>query len=223
MEIKENLKNRRLHIFDMDGTLVNLEVLNRTSYAQTIDKYFKLSLTHDEYLKYFSGTKTGLAFEFYLRSKNIGNYSLESLIKDFRIIKENSLKNNFEQCVFLIPKAREYLQYLRNENKVIALATSTIRPFTEMILRGSSLFEFFDYMVTAEDVMNGKPDPEIFNLTILKGNFLKKEAVVYEDSRNGIDAARSAQIFCVGIHTEGLNDGIVEQADFVINDYSELL
>lgn len=45
MEIKEILKKKKLHIFDMDGTLVNLEELNRTSYTQTVKKYFSLNLT----------------------------------------------------------------------------------------------------------------------------------------------------------------------------------
>lgn len=223
MEIREILKKRKLHIFDMDGTLVNLEELNRTSYSQTVKKYFNLNLSPVDYQKYFSGTKTALAFDSYLQNNDVEDYSVDELIKDFRSKKEHSLKYDFKRCVSLIPKANDYLKHLKDENKVIVLATSTIRSFTETILSGLSITDFFNYIITAEDVENGKPDPEIYNLSVQKSGISKGLSVVYEDSKNGIVSAKSASLLCIGIHTQGFNDEAVKGADYIISDYSDIL
>lgn len=223
MEIRKILEKKKLHIFDMDGTLVNLEELNRTSYSKTVKKYFNLNLTSAEYQKYFSGTKTALAFDSYLQNKNVEEYSVDELIKNFRSKKDYSLKNDFDQCVSLIPNSDEYLQHLKEDGKVIVLATSTIRSFTEIILGGLRIIDYFDYIITAEDVVNGKPDPEIYNLSVKKAGLSKEISVVYEDSKNGIMSAKSASFLCIGVHTQGFNDDAVKGADYIINDYSEIL
>lgn len=133
------------------------------------------------------------------------------------------MKNDFKHCVSLIQKASDYLRYLKEENKTIVLATSTIRSFTEMILKGLSIIDFFDCIITAEDVENGKPDPEIYNLSVQKSALSKDLSVVYEDSKNGILSAKSANLLCIGIHTKGFNDEAVKYADYIIKDYSYIL
>jgi HAD superfamily hydrolase (TIGR01509 family) len=223
MELKHILDNKKLHVFDMDGTLVNLEELNRSSYASTINEFFNIELDNIDYQRYFSGTKTAKAFNSYLKNKEEANYSVNELIENFRTIKENSLRNYFNECVSLISKAREYLELLDNKGKSIILATSTIKTFTEIILKKAGLINYFDVIITAEDVSKGKPDPEIYNLSVSKFDFSKELSVVYEDSKNGINAAISAEILCVGVHSEGLNDMAIKNADYVINDYSELV
>jgi phosphoglycolate phosphatase-like HAD superfamily hydrolase len=60
-------------------------------------------------------------------------------------------------------------------------------------------------------------------LAITKSGFDKNMSIVYEDSKNGILSAKSANVLCVGIYTQGLNDLAVKEADYIINDYSELL
>lgn len=217
------IENKRVHIFDMDGTLVNLEEFNKCSYSSTLEKYFNMKLEDKEYQAYFSGTKTAKGFEFFLESKNIKNYNIEELIMDFRRKKEDILKNSFNMYVKLIPFAAEYLDSLKDQDKKVILATSSIKNFTLIILKNLGIYDYFDLILTAEDVKNGKPDPEIYNLAVLKSEFQKDQAVVYEDSLNGIISAKSANLICVGIHTLGLNDKAVKEADYIISDYSELL
>ncbi len=223
MDIKEIALNKKLHIFDMDGTLVNLEELNRLSYSSTINRYFNITLSDNDYQNYFSGTKTAKAFDSYLQSKNLKNYIIDELIKDFRKRKEDFLENNFNSYVSLIPNADEYLKHLKSDGKIIVLATSTIKFFTEVILKKLGFLEYFDFVVTAEDVLNGKPNPEIYNFVVSKAGIQKEFSVVYEDSRNGIISAKSAELFCIGIHSQGLNDIAVKTADHIIKDYLELI
>jgi HAD superfamily hydrolase (TIGR01509 family) len=221
--MEDLLSTKQCFIFDMDGTLINLEELNHTSYSNTIKEFFDMEIDNDDYQKYFSGTRTAKAFEGYLESKNITEFNTDELIKHFRKQKRYNLENNFDNCVTLINGAREYLKLLKSNNKTIILATSTIKDFVDIIVDKLQLSEFFNHVITAEDISNGKPDPEIFLLAIKKANLEKSNAVVFEDSKNGISAGLASGILCVGIHTKGLNDKWVTNADIVIGDYNEIL
>jgi beta-phosphoglucomutase-like phosphatase (HAD superfamily) len=156
MQIKEITKSKKVHIFDMDGTLVNLEELNKYSYATTIEKYFKLKLSDNEYQAYFSGTKTAKGFELFIDSKRITDYKVDELVSDFRKRKEDLLKHNFNTYVMLIPYAEKYLKQLKEDGKTIVLATSTIKSFTQMILEKLNISQYFDLIITAEDVILGQ-------------------------------------------------------------------
>ena len=218
-----NLKQKNNYIFDMDGTLINLEKLNKESYSNTIKEYFNLDLNNEEYQKYFSGTRTAKAFSGFLDSMNIENYNTEDLIVHFRKQKRKNLLENFNDCVSLIPGTKEYLKKLKGEDKKLALATSTVKEFVDIIVDNLDIRQYFNTIVTAEDITEGKPNPEIFLLAQkqLKGN--SNESIVFEDSKNGIEAALASGMECIGIHTVGLNDNWVNKADSVIKNYEELL
>jgi HAD superfamily hydrolase (TIGR01509 family) len=145
------------------------------------------------------------------------------LIKYFRKQKKFNLENNFDKSVTLIEGAREYLDLLHSQEKIIILATSTIKSFVDIIFGKLKLSQYFKYIITAEDINKGKPDPEIFLLAIKKASVSKEDAVIFEDSKNGISAGLSSGILCIGIHTKGLNDEWVNNANVVINNYKEIL
>jgi HAD superfamily hydrolase (TIGR01509 family) len=214
---------KKCFIFDMDGTLVNLEDLNHTSYSNTIKEYFNQEISNNDYQKYFSGTKTAKAFKGYLKSKKIDNFNTEKLIEHFRKQKRYNLENNFENCVTLIKGAKEYLKLLKSNKKTIILATSTIKDFVDIIVQKLGLSDYFNFIITAEDIKNGKPNPEIFLLAMQKANISKQDAVIFEDSKNGISAGLASGILCIGIHTQGLNDKWVQKADIVIDNYEKIL
>lgn len=91
----------------------------------------------------------------------------------------------------------ELLTFLKERNIKIALATSTSRQTAEMNLEISDTARFFDELVCGNDVVNGKPHPEVF-LTAAKRLGAKPEnCLAYEDSINGIKSAYSAGMVTV--------------------------
>lgn len=222
--MKLEIESKTVYIFDMDGTLVNLENLNHNSVNQTIQKFYHYKLSNDEYQRYFSGLKALESFGNFARiNSKINIVAKEELVQEFRKIKRYSLLNNFNESVQIIEGARQYLTKLRNENKKIILATSAIKEFTDLILKNLNIYTFFDYIITAENVTNGKPNPEIYIKALKYANVNAPKAVVFEDSKSGILSAKNAGITCVGIHTKGLNDDYVHNADYIIKNYFELL
>ncbi len=218
----KQLNKKKAFIFDMDGTIIDLEELNHKGYADTIKKSFDIELTNEDYQKYFSGTRTADAFNGFLKSKSVSDYEVEELIKDFRDGKRYNLKNNPDEVVFLKRGVVAFLENLKKGGLATCLATSTVKEFVDIILGHFDLNKFLDVVLTADDVTKGKPDPQIYNIAIDRLDVKKDEAVVFEDSKNGIDSAKNAGILCVGIWTKGLNDEFVKKADFVVEDYKKI-
>ncbi|MDD3648221.1 MAG: HAD family phosphatase [Candidatus Dojkabacteria bacterium] len=220
LNLKNLLKTKEAFIFDMDGTILDLEDLNFKGYASTVKKFFDLDLDNHNYQKYFSGTRTAEAFCGYLDSQKKKDFDVDELINDFRRAKRKNLELNITEVVRLTPGIREFLANLKLVGKQTCLATSTVKEFVDIIVDHFRFRELFDVIITAEDLTKGKPDPQIYNLAVDKLGVGKSDALVFEDSRNGIAAAKSADIYCVGIHTKGKNDVFVKKADLVITDFN---
>ncbi len=221
-DLNKILKTKTAFIFDMDGTILDMENLNYSGYKETVKEFFNLELDNSKYQQYFSGSRTARGFKDFLQSNNITDYNVDKLIKAFREIKRTNLINKPESVTKLKPGIIDYLEKLKQSNKKIALATSTVKEFVDIILNYYDLVKFFDVILTAEDVTKGKPDPQIYNIAVFKLDVNKEESVVFEDSKNGILSAKKAKIFCVGIHTKGLNDRYANKADTVISDYRHI-
>lgn len=207
----------------MDGTLVNLEELNYRSYKQAVESYFDVELDDDEYQKYFSGKQTNAGIQSFVEAEGVKDYDIEEIKKVYRDKKRNALQNRTGEVVKLIPGASEYVRFLCNQAVKISVGTSTIREFAELILKYFELWDLFDFVLAAEDVERGKPDPQVFELSLEKHNSTKEESVIFEDSKSGLESALATRVLTVGIKTPGLNDDYVGMADYVIEDYKELM
>jgi HAD superfamily hydrolase (TIGR01509 family) len=218
-QLKNKLQSAEAFVFDMDGTLVDLEKLNFESFASSIKKILYKYLTPKEYQLYFSGVGSEAGFHNYLKSINGPQDKFSSLLTSYRQYKRLNLKANIKNVVFLKDGAKEFLEKLKLKNKKVALATSTINEFTQLVLDTFGLNEYFQVVLTIQDITKGKPDPEIFNLALEKLRTTSEKAICFEDSANGIQAAKNANLYTVGILTPGLNDDYVHNADIVIDSY----
>jgi HAD superfamily hydrolase (TIGR01509 family) len=84
------------------------------------------------------------------------------------------------------------LDFLKQNNIKMAVATSTSRQSCERMLKKSGAFPYFDEIVCGDDVTNGKPNPEVFLKASEKLGIEPKSCIALEDSINGIKSAYSA-------------------------------
>ena len=91
--------------------------------------------------------------------------------------------------------ALELLEFLKKNNKQMILATSSDFHLAEALTEGKDIKKYFSHLVTAEDVIHGKPDPEVFLISAKKAGASPEKTVVFEDSFNGIRAAHAAGTF----------------------------
>lgn len=101
--------------------------------------------------------------------------------------------------VELLPGVEMWLARMAGAGWQQALATSAPRLNVDTILEVLGIGSFFATVVTAEDVMRGKPDPEVFLVAARRLRAPVYRCVVVEDAPVGIEAARRAGMHCIGV------------------------
>lgn len=122
----------------------------------------------------------------------------------------------------VLPGVDDYLKSARRLNLKIGLASSSDFRWVAGHLERLGLLDYFDCLRTSDDVLFTKPAPDLFlaALDCLGAN--PQEALVFEDSPNGILAARKAGIFCVAVPNRLTSLLDVGQADLRLNTLSDL-
>jgi HAD superfamily hydrolase (TIGR01509 family) len=146
---------------------------------------------------------------------------VEVLLADVR----RRFYSQMETAVHPTPGLFVLLDHLRRKEVPIAVATSSGRTYAERLLVQHRLRERFAFVLTAEDVRLGKPDPEIYALAIERFAVPPGSVMVLEDSPAGITAARGAGTLAVGVPHEHSPAEALRAADLIVPrlDAPELL
>lgn len=81
------------------------------------------------------------------------------------------------------------LSKLKKEGYKMAVCSNSIRQSVEFMLRNAGIIEYFDFYISNEDVVNGKPDPEMYQTAMSRFSAEPHECLILEDNENGIKAA----------------------------------
>jgi beta-phosphoglucomutase len=101
------------------------------------------------------------------------------------------------------------------------LATSARPDNVTLVLSRLKLLSYFEDIVSASDVCNGKPDPEVYLTAARRAAVAPETCLVIEDSLPGIKAAKAAGAFCLGMTTSQSEDSLKEVgADWVAPNFS---
>jgi HAD superfamily hydrolase (TIGR01509 family) len=114
----------------------------------------------------------------------------------------------------------EVLEYLKANRYRLGLVTGSIRAQVEPVL-SQEIRDWFDCIITADDVERGKPDPEPYLRAIQKLHIAPSESLVIENAPLGIRSAKSAGTAVAAITTT-LAPYHLREADFIVHDFEEL-
>jgi HAD superfamily hydrolase (TIGR01509 family) len=98
-----------------------------------------------------------------------------------------------------LPGVREHLQAARRLGIGVALASSSSCAWVEGHLTRLGLIDYFDCIQAQDDVAQTKPDPALYIQAVACLGVQPHQAIAFEDSPNGIRAARKAGLFCVAV------------------------
>lgn len=172
-------------IFDLDGTLVDSQPAALEATIESLSR-FEVHVTATEVREQFGGGSRKLVGYFLERA--LGLDEAGRVIDEATQLKIK-LQVGFTDRVVLLPQARQLLVLLKESGYRIALATMAARDVVAKISTYHGIGEFFDHVMTADDVFHGKPDPEILTKTIeLLGGPVDR-AVYVGDSFHDLDAA----------------------------------
>ena len=147
----------------------------------------------------------------------------ETEIRRIGLRKEELYREAARKCqVTALPGTREWLERLREAGVPCVIGSSTARANIDLTLASAGLGEFFQGIVSAEDVTAGKPNPEVF----LKGAALIRRppsaCVVFEDAFAGLEAAAAGGMRRVAVATSHSAESLVPYADKVVHRLDEL-
>lgn len=201
-------------LFDMDGVIFDTERAYLDTWTRVFAKYgYKMKRE-----VYISVMGTG--------RKNVKKVFLNTFGEDLPI--ESMYKEKDEMLGQIIDEGKvpvkdgavEILSYLKENGYKTALATSARRKRCDKQIKMAGLDKFFDTIVSGDDIVNGKPDPEIFLKAAQKLDISPEECIVVEDSPAGIQAAFNAHMY--GIHVEDLKEADETIKKYCFKNYKNL-
>jgi HAD superfamily hydrolase (TIGR01509 family) len=107
-----------------------------------------------------------------------------------------------------IPGAEEVLQALRERGHRLALISASPTAWAASFLARHGWAEFFEVVVSGEEVAQGKPDPACYRLGLERMDAEPAKVAAVEDSPNGVAAAKSAGIGVIGFALAGNGPGL---------------
>lgn len=120
------------------------------------------------------------------------------------------------------PAAVELVHRLRDRGYPLGLASSSYRAVVDAVLAVIGLSAAFRATVSGDEVTTGKPDPEIYRLAAARLAVDPRKCAAIEDSPHGMQAARAAGMWVVGLTTR-YTRGLLLPADLVVESLGELL
>jgi len=206
--------NTKAFIFDLDGVIVDTAKYHYLAWQKIANELnIEFTLEHNELLK---GVSRVRSLDIILElgkieaSQEDKNRWLFQKNEDYLSYLVDMNESEILSGVFTI------LKFLKENNQPIALgsASKNARP----ILEKTGLLSYFDAIVDGNDVTNAKPDPEVFLIAAKLLETKPEDAIVFEDSVAGIQAANIGNMTSIGIGEAA----ILHEAKYIFRDFTEI-
>lgn len=183
-------------LFDMDGVLIDAKDWHYEALNKALG-LFGLGISRYDHLHTFDGLPTKVK----LRMLSEQYYLPEELHPFINQVKQNYTSEMVDlKCRPMFH--HEYaLSKLHKEGYKIAVCSNSIRNTIVHMMEKSALIEYIDLIVSNEDVVKAKPNPEMYINAISKFGLNPDECLVVEDNPNGIEAGRASGAFVLPVVT----------------------
>jgi HAD superfamily hydrolase (TIGR01509 family) len=202
---------RRAVLWDVDGTLIDSSEYHWLSWRDALAAE-DFSLTREQFAATFGQRNDEILRVYFPRYK-------PEVLARVGDAKERRYRELIRaRGIGLLPGVRRWLDKLKRDGWLQAVASSAPRLNLEAIMSALGLEDYFAAVASAEDVTAGKPDPQVFLAAARKLGVAPSSCVVVEDAPAGTEAARRA-----GMHSIGVLSSHGElQADIVVRTLEEL-
>ena len=211
------MKKLKAVIFDMDGVIIDSEPLHHKAYHAMFDE-IGISVS-DELYESLTGKST-----INVCKQLIDRFGLTRSPDEMATIKRRHFDMIFEsdKTFDLIEGVRDLIESYHENGLTLVLASSATMRTIDRVFKRFDLNEYFKAKLSGADLKASKPHPEIFIKATAATGFTTEECVVIEDATNGIEAAKSAGIYCIGFDSEHSKNQDYSKADVVINDFKKI-
>jgi len=185
-------------IFDMDGVLIDAREWHYRALNRALE-LFGITINREEHESEFDGLPTREKLH-RLTARDGLPVSLHGFINELK--QQYTMQEIWQHC-WPVFEHRNTLAQLTHRGYQLAVASNSVRQSIESMLGRARLLEYLQFFLSNEDVVRGKPDPEIYLKAMHRLALRPNECVVVEDNPHGIAAAQAA-----GAHVLTVNSPI---------------
>lgn len=204
-------------IFDMDGVLIDSGAHHRQAWRALLAE-LGAEPAHPDHWRLTIGRPSEEAIPLLL-GRRMSGAEARRLARRKRDLYQEQTQIGLEP----VPGVPEFLASLARLGVPRAVGTSASRWDAERLLDDLGILRHFDVVVTSDDVMLGKPDPEVWTQAARRLRVAPTTCVVFEDALVGVQAARTAGMRAIGVttaHTEA--ELVAAGAERTIPDFQGL-
>lgn len=193
-------------LFDLDGTLIDDEkftisskIIEGKKYGYQVkreDVLMSLGMSKENSYKHFTSI--------YGKDFPVKELAYQRFLYIVDDMKKNGIK--------LKPYVSKIIKFCKKNGIIIGICTSTTSEKIEEYSKYGDLFNQFDFIVTGDQVINGKPSPDIYHKGLELSRVNKDEALIIEDNNIGVEAGLNA-----GIEVIMIPDLVKPQGNTLIN------
>ncbi|MDU1906289.1 MAG: HAD family phosphatase [Dysgonomonas sp.] len=194
-------------LFDMDGVMIDTETQYDVIWKHIGDRYNVGILNFEKVIK--GTTLPNILKKYFSEQTEEERKNIEKTIDDF----ETNMQ--FPE----IPGSLKFVDELKANGIKVGLVTSSTQTKLNAVNEVRHFDELFDTIVSAERVVQGKPNPECYLLAAKDLNVDPKDCVVFEDSFAGLEAGKAAGMTVVGLCTTHEAEKLRGYTDTIIPDF----
>lgn len=184
----KNIMNYKAAIFDMDGLLLDTEQVCMTAFQQTCTE-MDIPFKQDIYLSIIGRNQAGI--------KPIIENGYGDLL-DYSVFHPRWMQRYLavveHQAIPVKSGIIALLEWLQSQKIPMVVATSTHNALAHKKLQLAGLAHYFSHITSGDEVINGKPAPEIYLLAAQRLHISPEQCLAFEDSNNGVKSAIAANM-----------------------------
>lgn len=212
---------RRAVLWDMDGTLIDSEEYHWIAWRRTMADE-GVTITREQFLASFGHRNDSIL------PRWLGAAATPERIEKIANAKEEQYRGLIRKYgIAPLPGVERWVHRLHEAGWKQAIASAAPRANVEAILEALSATRVFEGIVSAEDVKNGKPDPEVYLVAASGIGVPPDRCIVVEDAAAGVEGARRAGMKSIGVNRNGgylPADVVVKSLDLLgLNAFETLL
>lgn len=206
-------------IFDMDGLMVDTEIIEHRSFERLLREYGKEPKPYANGLIHQVGVAGSSYYEDFKQDYGLKD-SLEIIRDKKRLFFEEIL---IKEELLPLPGLIDLLNLLKKEKYIIAIASNRNEKFINLIVEKLSIKEFFHLIVGPSENRKHKPAPDIYLHTAKELKLEPEECIVLEDSEPGIVSAKKAGMKVVAVPNIYIKkEHDFSKADIIVNSLSDI-
>ena len=203
-------------LFDLDGTLIDSEHFYFDCWNEILAEW-GAALTFDDWVDNYAGTTLRVNAK-----KLADKYGITMPLDELIDKREKLTIQRFRTTdVALMPYALDIIEFFAVKGLVMAIATSSLRKDVEAIFERNGLAHYFKLIITRSDIINGKPHPESYLTCCEQLGLAKNECIVFEDTINGLTAAKAAGLVCYAVQSNTTEHSKLQAADKIFLNLKE--